>query len=208
MQKHEFLELFKEATRAAKSAKGVENSPAVSRCVDAMDRLFKAPESLGCDLIIKTSFIGLSHKVFVEHINPKIRSEANLLYSLWLLYLYATGRKESRRECDRNRPPVVKKFVEMEISSGDSKRNKVHEILQKSLSRVASEVVETEMKKLVASCDPCAVTVSFESAMFENLGCGGPVSLAAEDEPTYGTIARASRFACSIGPSPSKGSGK
>ncbi|XP_024010443.1 transcription elongation factor TFIIS [Eutrema salsugineum] len=160
MQKQEFLELFEAATRAAKAARGGENSTAVSRCLDAMKRLKKAPESLVCDLIIKTSSsIGENHSLFTEHKNTQIRSEAKLLYTLWLSYLYATGRKQ-------NRPPVVKK-KRVEISTtGDSKRDKVREILQTSLSKVANEVVaETEMKKRVVSCDPWTVAVSVETAI-------------------------------------------
>uniref|UniRef100_A0A1J3EHZ7 Transcription elongation factor A protein 2 n=1 Tax=Noccaea caerulescens TaxID=107243 RepID=A0A1J3EHZ7_NOCCA len=56
------------------------------------------------------------------------------------------------------------------ISTGDSKRDKVREILQKSLSKVADEVL-VEMKKRVVACDPWDVAVSVESAMFERLGC-------------------------------------
>ncbi|ESQ28557.1 hypothetical protein EUTSA_v10019757mg [Eutrema salsugineum] len=165
MQKQEFLELFEAATRAAKAARGGENSTAVSRCLDAMKRLKNAPESLVCDLITKTSSsIGENHSLFTEHKNTQIRSEAKLLYTLWLSYLYATGKKQ-------NRPVVKKKRVEIS-TTGDSKRDKVREILQTSLSKVANEVVaETEMKKRVVSCDPWTVAVSVETAMFEKLGC-------------------------------------
>ncbi|XP_024012626.1 transcription elongation factor TFIIS [Eutrema salsugineum] len=159
MQKQEFLELFEAATRAAKAARGGENSTAVSRCLDAMKRLKNAPESLVCDLITKTSSsIGENHSLFTEHKNTQIRSEAKLLYTLWLSYLYATGKKQ-------NRPVVKKKRVEIS-TTGDSKRDKVREILQTSLSKVANEVVaETEMKKRVVSCDPWTVAVSVETAI-------------------------------------------
>lgn len=39
------------------------------------------------------------------------------------------------------------------------------------LVKVATEVLETEMKKRLVSCDPWIVSVSVESAMFEKLGC-------------------------------------
>ncbi|VVB03150.1 unnamed protein product [Arabis nemorensis] len=154
MQKQEFLELFEAATRAAKSSE-------VSRCIDAMNRLKEAPKSLACD-VIYTTYIGKSFSVFIDHENPKIRSESKLLWDLWLMYLYATGSKQSR-VLVKDQNPVKK--------TGDSKRDKVREILQTSLSKVANEVVNVEMKKRVVSCDPSIVAVSVESAMFKRLGC-------------------------------------
>nr|VDD63672.1 unnamed protein product [Brassica oleracea] len=176
MEKHEFLELFEAATKAAKSASrgDAKNSPAVSRCVEAIKRLGEAPESLAYEMVIDRKYtqIGKSHGLFTEHKNPRIQSEGKILYSLWLRYLYATGRKESSRPRD---PPVVKKekkLVKEEMIStttGDSNRDKVREILHKSLSKVANEVV-VEMKELVVSCDSWTVAASVESAMFEKLG--------------------------------------
>ncbi|KAF2606937.1 hypothetical protein F2Q68_00046012 [Brassica cretica] len=176
MEKHEFLELFEAATKAAKSASrgDAKNSPAVSRCVEAIKRLREAPESLACELVIDRKYtqIGKSHGLLTEHKNPRIQSEGKILYSLWLRYLYATGRKESSRPRDR---PVVKKekkLVKEEMISrttGDSNRDKVREMLHKSLSKVANEVV-VEMKELVVSCDSWTVAASVESAMFEKLG--------------------------------------
>ncbi|KAF3524232.1 hypothetical protein F2Q69_00050921 [Brassica cretica] len=176
MEKHEFLERFEAATKAAKSASrgDAKNSPAVSRCVEAIKRLGGAPESLAYEMVIDRKYpqIGKSHGLFTEHKNPRIQSEGKILYSLWLRYLYATGRKESSRPRD---PPVVKKekkLVKEEMIStatGDSNRDKVLEILHKSLSKVANEVV-VEMKELVVSCDSWTVAASVESAMFEKLG--------------------------------------
>ncbi|CAA7018402.1 unnamed protein product [Microthlaspi erraticum] len=109
-----------------------------------MNRLKEAPESLALDAFLTTSSLGgRLARVRTEHPNPKIRSEANDLLYTWMRYLYATG---------------------------DSKRDKVREILQKSLSKVADEV-RVEMKKRVADCDPWDVAVSVESAMFERFGC-------------------------------------
>ncbi|KAF3517337.1 hypothetical protein DY000_02063181 [Brassica cretica] len=171
MEKHEFLELFEAATKAAKSASrgDAKNSPAVSRCVEAIKRLGEAPESLAYEMVIDRKYtqIGKSHGLFTEHKNPRIQSEGKILYSLWLRYLYATGRKESSRPRD---PPVVKKekkLVKEEMIStttGDSNRDKVREILHKSLSKVANEVV-VEMKELVVSCDSWTVAASVESAI-------------------------------------------
>ncbi|KAJ4884049.1 F-box/LRR-repeat protein [Raphanus sativus] len=172
MKKQEFLELFEAAILAAKSAARGDrksSSPAVSRCVDAMTRLREAPESLACELVIDRRYpqIGKSHGLFIDHENPRIQSEAKLLYTLWMRYLYATGREQSPRP----RPMVKKnkKCVEMKISTttmGDSNREKVREILHKSLSKVANE-----MKEGVVSCDSWSVAESVESAMFERLGC-------------------------------------
>ena len=50
-------------------------------------------------------------------------------------------------------------------TTGDSNRDKVREILHKSLSKVA-----VEMKEGVVSCDSWTVAASVESAMFEKLG--------------------------------------
>ncbi|CAG7903999.1 unnamed protein product [Brassica rapa] len=174
MEKHEFLELFEAATKAAKSAArgdGKNSSPAVSRCVDAMVRLREAPESLAYELVVDRKYpqIGKSHGLFTEHKNPRIQSEGKILYSLWLRYLYATGRKHSSRP--RGRPVVKKekKLVKEEMISttttGDSNRDKVREILHKSLSKVA-----VEMKEGVVSCDSWTVAASVESAMFRKLG--------------------------------------
>ncbi|CAA7025112.1 unnamed protein product [Microthlaspi erraticum] len=162
MNKQDFLELFEAAIRAAKS----DSSPQVARCVDAMSRLKEAPESVALDAFLTTSSLGgRLARVRTEHPNPKIRSEANDLLYTWMRYLYATGPKRSRRDHVRDRQNLVKV-----ISTGDSKRDKVREILQKSLSKVADEV-HVEMKKRVADCDHWDVAVSVESAMFERLGC-------------------------------------
>ncbi|KAF8092754.1 hypothetical protein N665_0401s0002 [Sinapis alba] len=191
MEKQEFLELFEAATKAAKSAArgdGKSSSPAVSRCVDAMVRLRDAPESLACELVIDPKYpqIGKSHVLLMDHKNPLIQSEAKILYSLWIRYLYATGRKQSSRSDkgkqsqrrDRvhsqqvvNNKKNKKKLVEEMVSTtGDSNRDKVREILQKSLSKVANEVVVVEMKEGVVSCDSWSVAASVESAMYERLG--------------------------------------
>ncbi|XP_010508534.1 PREDICTED: transcription elongation factor TFIIS-like [Camelina sativa] len=165
MQRQEFLELFEAALRAAKSVRGVEDSPEVSRFVDAMNRLKQAPKSLACDVVCTTSSMGKGLRFFNDHKNPQIRSEGKLLWNLWLRLLYASGREQSRHEeTTPGKIPTMKK-------TGDSKRDKVREILQTSLAKVANEVVETEMKTRVAACDPCAVAVSVESAMFDKLGC-------------------------------------
>ncbi|KAF8050271.1 hypothetical protein N665_2011s0008 [Sinapis alba] len=192
MEKQEFLELFEAATKAAKSAArgdGKSSSPAVSRCVDAMVRLREAPESLACALVIDPKYpqIGKNHVLLMDHKNPLIQSESKILYSLWIRYLYATGRKQSprsdkgkqsqRRDRVPNQPVVnkknknKKKLVEeiMVSTTGDSNRDKVREILQKSLSKVANEVV-VEMKEGVVSCDSWSVAASVESAMYEKLG--------------------------------------
>ncbi|KAJ0256075.1 Transcription elongation factor S-II [Hirschfeldia incana] len=178
MEKHEFLEVFEAASKAAKSAlRGdVKNSsPAVSRCVEAIKRLRKAPESLAYEMVVDRKYpqIGKSHVLFTEHKNPRIQSEGKILYTLWMRYLYATGRKQSSRPRDRR--PVVKNkknlvvVEEMKISTttGDSNRDKVREILHKSLSKAANEV---EKKERVVSCDSWTVAASVESAMFEKLG--------------------------------------
>ncbi|CAN8287588.1 unnamed protein product [Cochlearia groenlandica] len=169
MHKLEFLELFDAATRAAKSASkriSGNNSPEVSRCVDAMNRLKKAPEYLP-NQVISTTPIGSYYNVLVDHKNPRIRSEARALWDLWLTYLYATGTKQSK---GRNQEPAKKPDG---IKTGDSKRDKVREILQTSLSKVANEVVDVEIKKLVVSCDPSIVAASVESAMFKKFGYFG-----------------------------------
>ncbi|CAN7087081.1 unnamed protein product [Brassica oleracea var. botrytis] len=172
MEKHEFLELFEAATKAAKSASrgDAKNSPAVSRCVEAIKRLREAPESLAYEMVIDRKYpqIGKSHGLFTEHQNPRIQSEGKILYSLWLRYLYATGRKHGSRPRDRTVVKKEKKLVEEEMISrttGDSNRDKVREILHKSLSKVA-----VEMKEGVVSCDSWTVAASVESAMFEKLG--------------------------------------
>ncbi|XP_010506111.1 PREDICTED: transcription elongation factor TFIIS-like [Camelina sativa] len=167
MQRQEFLELFEAALRAAKSVRGVEHSPEVSRFVDAMNRLKQAPKSLACDVVCTTSSMGKGLRFFNDHKNPQIRSEGRLLWNLWLQILYASGREQSRHE--ETTPPV--KIIPTMKKTGDSKRDKVRDILQTSLAKVATEVVETEMKTRVAACDPCVVAVSVESAMFHKLGC-------------------------------------
>ncbi|AEE84081.1 putative protein [Arabidopsis thaliana] len=167
MQKREFMELFEAALRAAKSVKGDENSPEVSRFVDAMNRLKEAPKSLVCDVVCKTS-MGQGLEFFIDHKNPKIRSEGRILRDLWMKFFYASGREKSRD----NREAAVKIPTHATMKkTGDSKRDKVREILQTSLAKVASEVVDTEMKTRVTACDPWVVAVSVETAMFENLGC-------------------------------------
>ncbi|EFH58128.1 hypothetical protein ARALYDRAFT_483368 [Arabidopsis lyrata subsp. lyrata] len=163
MQKQEFLELFDAALRAAKSVKGVKNSPEVSRFVDAMNRLKEAPESLACDVVCTTS-MGKGLRFFKDHKNPQIRSEGKLLWDLWTKIIHASGREKSR---DRDTP--VKIPTDSTIKkTGDSKRDKVREILQTSLAKVATEVVDTEMKTRVTACDPWVVAISVESAMFES----------------------------------------
>ncbi|VYS63172.1 unnamed protein product [Arabidopsis thaliana] len=167
MQKREFMELFEAALRAAKSVKGDENPPEVSRFVDAMNRLKEAPKSLVCDVVCKTS-MGQGLEFFIDHKNPKIRSEGRILRDLWMKFFYASGREKSRD----NREAAVKIPTHATMKkTGDSKRDKVREILQTSLAKVASEVVDTEMKTRVTACDPWVVAVSVETAMFENLGC-------------------------------------
>ncbi|CAN6937634.1 unnamed protein product [Brassica oleracea] len=188
MEKQEFLELFEAETKAAKSAvigDGKSSSPAVSRCVEAMIRLKEAPESLSCELVTDRIYpqIGKSHVLLMDDKNLRIQSEAKLLYTLWLRYLYATGRKQcprsdkgkqsQRRDRVHNQQVVVKnknnkkKLVEEEMiwTTGDSNRDKVREILHKSLSKIANEAVEG-----VVSCDSWSVAASVESAMFERLG--------------------------------------
>ncbi|WZZ68212.1 hypothetical protein YC2023_079582 [Brassica napus] len=158
MEKQEFLELFEAATKAAKSAvigDGKSSSPTVFRCVEAMIRLKEAPESLACELVTDRRYpqTGKSHILLMDDKNPRIQSEAKLLYTLLLRYLYATGRKQchsQRRDRVHNQQVVVKnknnkkKLVEEEMiwtKTGDSNRDKVREILHKSLSKVANEVV-------------------------------------------------------------------
>ncbi|KAF3526656.1 hypothetical protein F2Q69_00050945 [Brassica cretica] len=116
--------------------------------------------------------IGKSHVLFTELKNPRIQSEGKILYSLWLRYLYAMGRKQSSRPRDRpvvnkEKKPVDEKMISM--TTGDSNRDKVREILHKSLSKVANEVV-VGMKEGVVSCDSWSVAVLVESSMFEKLG--------------------------------------
>ncbi|KAF3518400.1 hypothetical protein DY000_02063212 [Brassica cretica] len=87
-------------------------------------------------------------------------------------YLYAMGRKQSSRPRDRpvvnkEKKPVDEKMISM--TTGDSNRDKVREILHKSLSKVANEVV-VGMKEGVVSCDSWSVAVLVESSMFEKLG--------------------------------------
>ncbi|WZZ68206.1 hypothetical protein YC2023_079576 [Brassica napus] len=150
------------------------SSPAVSRCVEAMIRLREAPESLAYEMVIDITYpqIGKSHMLFTEHKNPRIQSEGKILYFLWLRYVYAMGRKQSSRSHDR---PVVnkeKKLVDekmISMTTGDSNRDKVREILHKSLSKVANEVV-VGMKEGVVSCDSWSVAALVESAMFQKLG--------------------------------------
>ncbi|KAG2322693.1 hypothetical protein Bca52824_015906 [Brassica carinata] len=61
--------------------------------------------------------------------------------------------------------------MKISTTTGDSNRDKVREILHKSLSKVANEMVGVEMKERVVSCDSWSVAASVESAMFERLGC-------------------------------------
>ncbi|VYS69030.1 unnamed protein product [Arabidopsis thaliana] len=134
MQRREFLELFEAALRAAKSVKGAQNSPEVSRFVDAMTRLKEAPKSLVCDVGCKTS-MGKGLGFFIDHKNPKIRSEGRILRDLWMKILYASGREKSR---GRETPVKIPTHSTMK-KTGDSKRDKVREILQTSLVKVATE---------------------------------------------------------------------
>ncbi|KAG7644068.1 Transcription elongation factor S-II central domain [Arabidopsis suecica] len=164
--KQEFLELYEAALRAAKSVKGVKNSPKVSRFVDARNRLKDAPTSLACEVVSKTS-MGKGLSFLNDHKNPHIRSEGRLLRDLWMKILYASGREKSH---DRETQVKIPTHSTMK-KTGDSKRDKVREILQTSLVKVASEIVDTEMKTRVTACDPSVVAVSVESAMFEKLGC-------------------------------------
>ncbi|CAH8366890.1 unnamed protein product [Eruca vesicaria subsp. sativa] len=122
MQKQEFLEVFEAVTLVTKTAAREDsknkNSPAVSRCVDAMVSLRPRPRDQG-----------------------------------------------------QSRPVVVNKKKRLEIVSrtdADSNRDKVREILHKSLSKVANEVLEIQER--VVSCDSWSVATSVESAMFERLG--------------------------------------
>ncbi|XP_010517814.1 PREDICTED: transcription elongation factor TFIIS-like [Camelina sativa] len=169
MQRQEFLELFEVALRAAKSVRGVQSSPEVSRFVDAMNRLKQAPKSLACDVVCTTSSMGKGLRFFNDHKNPQIRSEGRLLWNFWLRILYASGGEQSRNE-DTTPVKMIPTGSTMK-KTGDPKRDKVREILQTSLAKVANEVVETEMKTRVVACDPCVVAVSVECAMFEKLGC-------------------------------------
>ncbi|KAJ0256048.1 Transcription elongation factor S-II [Hirschfeldia incana] len=176
MEKHEFLEVFEAASKAAKYARGdFKNSPAVSRCVEAIKRLREAPESLAYEMVTDRRYpqIGKSHVLFTEHTNPRIQSEGKILYTLWMRYLYATGRKQSSRPRDRpvvkNKKNLVEEEMKISRTTGDSNRDKVREILRKSLSKVANEVV-VEVKERVDSCDSWTVAASVESAMFERLG--------------------------------------
>ncbi|CAA0376456.1 unnamed protein product [Arabidopsis thaliana] len=93
MQKQEFLELYEAALRAAKSVKGVKNSPKVSRFVDARNRLKDAPTSLACEVVSKTS-MGKGLSFLNDHKNPHIRSEGRLLRDLWMKILYASVASE------------------------------------------------------------------------------------------------------------------
>ncbi|CAA7018411.1 unnamed protein product [Microthlaspi erraticum] len=172
MKKQEFLELFEAAIRAAKTAREKTNSsPQVARCVDAMNRLKEVPESLALDVLLTTSSLGENlTRVCVEHRNPQIRSDAKNLLNTWMRYLYGSRPKRSRRDEVRDRRDDRDQNLVKMMSTGDSKRDKVREILQKSLSKVADEV-HVEMKKRVTDCDSWDVAVSVESAMFEKLGC-------------------------------------
>lgn len=87
------------------------------------------------------------------------------------LLISSTGSKQSSRPRDRTVVKKEKKLVEEEMIStttGNSNRDKVREILHKSLSKVAFE-----MKEGVVSCDSWTVAASVESAMFERLGSFG-----------------------------------
>ncbi|EOA28341.1 hypothetical protein CARUB_v10024542mg [Capsella rubella] len=165
MHKQEFLELYEAALRAAKSVRDVNNSPEVSRFVDAMKRLKQAPKSLACDVVC-TNSVGKGLRFFNDHKNPHIRKEGRLLWNLWLQILYASGREQTRDGAAPVKTPTDSTMKR----TGDPKRDKVREILQTSLAKVASEVFETEMKIRVTACDPWVVAVSVESAMFEKLG--------------------------------------
>ncbi|KAF3518407.1 hypothetical protein DY000_02063218 [Brassica cretica] len=116
MEKQEFLELFEAATKAAKSAvigDGKSSSPTVFRCVEAMIRLKEAPESLACELVTDRRYpqTGKSHILLMDDKNPRIQSEAKLLYTLLLRYLYATGRKQCHVLIKGNRANVVIEFT-------------------------------------------------------------------------------------------------
>ena len=73
MEKHEFLELFEAATKAAKSASrgDAKNSPAVSRCVEAIKRLGEAPECRSCISYIFHNVQGF------QYIHKKTREDIN-----------------------------------------------------------------------------------------------------------------------------------
>lgn len=165
MQKPEFVELLEAAIRAAKSVRGVAKSPEVSRFVDVVNRLKQAPVSFICG-VLSTANFGKSLDLFMTHKNPQIRCEGRLLWNRWLQILYASGREEHGAK-----KTPVKIQTGSTNKTGDSTRDKVREILQTSLAKVATEVVEKEMKTIVSGCDPLVVAVSVESAMFEKLGC-------------------------------------
>ncbi|KAL1191103.1 Transcription elongation factor TFIIS [Cardamine amara subsp. amara] len=131
-----------------------------------MNRLKEAPKSLAYEVICTNVSMGKSLTYLSNHKNPQVRSEGKLLWTLWLQILYASGRERSG-----NKETPVKISTDSMKKTGDSKRDKVREILHTSLAKVATEVLETEMKKRVVSCDPWMVAVSVESAMFEKLGC-------------------------------------
>uniref|UniRef100_A0A0D3CYV7 Uncharacterized protein n=1 Tax=Brassica oleracea var. oleracea TaxID=109376 RepID=A0A0D3CYV7_BRAOL len=89
--------LWLTAEEAAKNrGDGKSSSPTVFRCVEAMIRLKEAPESLACELVTDRRYpqFGKSHVLLMDDKNPRIQSEAKLLYTLWLRYLYATRRKQ------------------------------------------------------------------------------------------------------------------
>ncbi|KAF3525341.1 hypothetical protein F2Q69_00051016, partial [Brassica cretica] len=91
------------------------------------------PESLACELVTDRRYpqFGKSHVLLMDDKNPRIQSEAKLLYTLWLRYLYATRRKQcprsdkgkqsQRRDRVHNQQVVVKnknnkkKLVEEEM---------------------------------------------------------------------------------------------
>ncbi|CAA0406973.1 unnamed protein product [Arabidopsis thaliana] len=107
---------------------------------------------------------------FVDAMNRLKEAPKSLVcdVDLWMKILYASGREKSR---DRETPVKIPTHSTMK-KTGYSKRDKVREILQTSLAKVATEVVDTEMKtRVMTACDPWVVAVSVESAMFEKLGC-------------------------------------
>nr|VDD63711.1 unnamed protein product [Brassica oleracea] len=151
MEKQEFLELFEAATKAAKSAvigDGKSSSPTVFRCVEAMIRLKEAPESLACELVTDRRYpqTGKSHILLMDDKNPRIQSEAKLLYTLLLRV--------------HNQQVVVK-----------NKNNKKKLVEEEMIWTKTGILTGTKcMKEGVVSCDSWSVAASVESAMFERLG--------------------------------------
>ncbi|CAD5333729.1 unnamed protein product [Arabidopsis thaliana] len=105
---------------------------------------------------------------FVDAMNRLKEAPKSLVCDVVCKTSMGKGREKSR---DRETPVKIPTHSTMK-KTGYSKRDKVREILQTSLAKVATEVVDTEMKtRVMTACDPWVVAVSVESAMFEKLGC-------------------------------------